>query len=284
MSLQQQTKADNFERVRSRWLIAIFLIGLPFGYLVVPDVYPALQEVIGDLFILLSLYLFCRIYGVKIKQIVGRPNGLTSLLRPVLLVVPPLFMLSVGLILVTSWLLSYAAPAFVETWILSVLNADEALPFIPATVILVLTWTAVPIYEEFLFRGLLLHRWSQKWGVTRGIVFSSLVFGVLHFDLLGAFIFGYVMCVLYLWTKTLLVPILAHALNNFIAGAPGLVDAVRGGEPAAALTLADLRSEWLLGIACLAVSIPWLLIYLRSKRVSNTFALPYEANAPEISP
>ena len=281
--MQRQTKANNFERVRSWWLVVIFLLGLPFGYLVVPDAYPALQEVVGDLFILLSLYLFCRIYSIKIKQIVGRPSGLTPLLRPVLLVVPPLCMLSVGLILVTSWLLSYAAPGFVETWILSVLNADDALPLIPTAVIFVLTWTAVPIYEEFLFRGLLLHRWSQKWGVMRGVVFSSLAFGVLHFDLLGAFIFGYVMCVLYLWTKTLLVPILAHALNNFIAGIPGLVDAISGSEPTAALTLADLRSEWLLGVACLAVSIPWLIVYLRNKRISNTFALPYEANAPETS-
>ena len=117
----------------------------------------------------------------------------------------------------------------------------------------------------------------------RGIVFSSLAFGVLHFDLLGAFIFGYAMCVLYLQTKTLYVPILAHALNNFIAGIPGLFDAISGSEPTAALTLADLRSEWLLGVVCLALSIPWLIVYFRNKRISNTFALPYEANAPETS-
>ena len=282
MSSQRQTKADNFERVRSGWLIAIFLIGLFFGDLVVPDVYPALQGIVSDLLVLLSLYLFCRVYGVKIKQIIGRSSGLASLLRPVLFVVPPLFMLSLGLVLVTFWLLSYAAPAFVD-WILSVLNADEALPLIPTAVLFVLTWTAVPIYEEFLFRGLLLHRWSQKWGVTRGVIFSSLVFGVLHFDLLGAFVFGCVMCVLYLRTKTLLVPILAHALNNFIAGAPGLVDAMSGVEPTDALTLADLRSDWLLGVACLTLSIIWLLLYLRDKRVSNTSTLPYEANAPKTS-
>ena len=277
-------KADStFEKVHSRWFIVVFLIGLLFGYVVVPDAYPALQAVVSDLLVLLSFYLLCYIYNVKIKQIVGRPSGLTSL-RPALFVVPPLFMLSVGLILTTSWLLSYAAPGFVETWILSVLNADDALPLIPTAVIFVLTWTAVPIYEEFLFRGLLLHKWSQKWGVMRGIVFSSLAFGVLHFDLLGAFIFGYVMCVLYLWTKTLLVPILAHALNNFIAGALELLSVAIGGEPTAALTLADLRSEWLLGTVCLVLSIPWLVIYLRNKRVSNNATLPYESNALETRP
>src|SRR5262245_24582142 len=42
-----------------------------------------------------------------------------------------------------------------------------------AIVSIVLSFTVVPFVEEFLFRGLLLHRWGRKWGTTAGLVISS---------------------------------------------------------------------------------------------------------------
>ena len=271
-----------FPKVRTWWLIPVFLFGLSFGVFIFPDTHVALQEVASDLFVLLSLYLFCRIYGIKVGRVVGRARGFISLLRPSLLVVPPLLMLSLGLIFTLPWLLSYVAPAFVETWILSEFNADEATSPVSGVVTFILIVTLVPIYEEFLFRGLLLHRWSQKWGLRRGMVFSSLAFGVLHFDLIGAFVFGYVMCILYLKTQTLLVPIVAHVINNAVAGTPELIDAVSGMSVSGdALTLADLRSGWFFGVACLFLATFWLTIYLKKNRVSDTSTLPYSANSPK---
>ena len=76
-----------------------------------------------------------------------------------------------------------------------------------------------PIFEEYLFRGVLLQRWSRKWNARRAIIVSSFIFGLLHTDILGAFLFGVVLSLLYLKTQSLLVPILCHMLNNFIAWA-----------------------------------------------------------------
>jgi uncharacterized protein len=80
-------------------------------------------------------------------------------------------------------------------------------------------WAVVlaPIVEEMLFRGILLSRWSSKWGMRKAALISALAFAILHSDTLGAFVFALCMTILYLRTQTLLIPIAAHALNNTIA-------------------------------------------------------------------
>ncbi|MCE5213437.1 MAG: CPBP family intramembrane metalloprotease [Methanobacterium sp.] len=74
-----------------------------------------------------------------------------------------------------------------------------------------------PIVEEFLFRGVILHRFTVKWGIKWGVLVSSIIFGFLHSDIIGAFIFALVMCILYIKTACILVPILAHMINNLLA-------------------------------------------------------------------
>ena len=74
-----------------------------------------------------------------------------------------------------------------------------------------------PIVEEFLFRGVILHRFTVKWGIKWAVLASSLIFGFLHSDIIGAFIFALVMCILYIKTACILVPILAHMINNLLA-------------------------------------------------------------------
>ena len=88
---------------------------------------------------------------------------------------------------------------------------------------LLLTFFAIvivaPLTEEFIFRGVLLHRWSSKWGVAIGITTSSVVFGLLHGDLFvaerisGAVIYA----LLYFKTQSLMVPIVLHTINNLLA-------------------------------------------------------------------
>ncbi|WP_075618911.1 CPBP family intramembrane glutamic endopeptidase [Paenisporosarcina indica] len=74
-----------------------------------------------------------------------------------------------------------------------------------------------PIAEEFIFRGVLLKRMIAKTSMWTGIVISSVLFGILHADIIGAFIFGVVASLLYIKTNNLFVPILLHLFNNSIA-------------------------------------------------------------------
>lgn len=73
-----------------------------------------------------------------------------------------------------------------------------------------------PIVEEFLFRGVILHRFTIKWGIKWAILVSSIIFGLLHTDIIGAFTFALVMCILYIKTASILVPIVAHMVNNML--------------------------------------------------------------------
>ena len=74
-----------------------------------------------------------------------------------------------------------------------------------------------PIVEEFVFRGVFLTRFMAKTSMWGGILISSLLFGVLHLDFVGAFLFGIIASLLYLRTGNLLLPILLHMLNNALA-------------------------------------------------------------------
>lgn len=78
-----------------------------------------------------------------------------------------------------------------------------------------------PIFEEILFRGILMKGMlNNKMNPYWAIVLSAFIFGAIHvfpWQFLGAFLLGMVLGLVYWKTKSLLLPILMHAFNNFIA-------------------------------------------------------------------
>lgn len=82
-----------------------------------------------------------------------------------------------------------------------------------------------PIVEEILFRGILFNRLNIKLPMTIAILLSSLLFSLLHPNaaILSSFIFGITMCIIYLLTENILVPITIHMLNNFISMIMGYI-------------------------------------------------------------
>ncbi|MGG0729457.1 CPBP family intramembrane glutamic endopeptidase [Bacillus paramycoides] len=81
-----------------------------------------------------------------------------------------------------------------------------------------------PIIGEFVFRGFLLQRFAAKWGTGIAMVVVALLFACLHIDFLGAVVFSIVLSIVYIRTKSLLMPIAIHMLNNaFVLGASFLV-------------------------------------------------------------
>jgi ABC-type nickel/cobalt efflux system permease component RcnA len=93
------------------------------------------------------------------------------------------------------------------------------MPENPVYLVIMLISIAIigPIAEEFIFRGVLLHRMMKKTSMWGGIIISSILFGILHADVFGAFIFGVIASLLYIKTRNLLIPILLHIINNSIA-------------------------------------------------------------------
>ena len=159
--------------------------------------------------------------------------------------------------------LSFVVPAFVRDWAIANANQHpaETLPmwtgqFLVAVVI-------APVVEEVLFRGILMQRWALRWGTRTGIILSSAVFAVGHVELLGHFVFGVVMCAMYMRTRSLLLPIATHALNNLLASLGELASLANPDRVAQQMTMATLRADWWIGFLFLAGGLALLDLYRR---------------------
>ncbi len=91
----------------------------------------------------------------------------------------------------------------------------------------VLIAVGAPIVEEIFFRGLLLRSVAKRWSVTAGVVTSSVVFGVSHYQFRGftdlyvvvlLCVYGYVLAILTVRSRGRLGPaMVAHGVNNGVA-------------------------------------------------------------------
>lgn len=82
-----------------------------------------------------------------------------------------------------------------------------------------LVTVVAPIVEEVFYRGLMLRAAVNRLGVRLGVVVTSLVFGISHFQLVqlpGLFAFGVVLAVLAVRTGTLGLPIVVHGAFNAV--------------------------------------------------------------------
>ena len=96
------------------------------------------------------------------------------------------------------------------------------------------------VLEELLCRGLIFEVLHKRLGIKTSILFSSLFFGLIHFDLataIVAVVAGVIMGVLYVRTSSLYTTIIIHSINNALAfalicfgvGDMSLYDIVGGG-------------------------------------------------------
>jgi hypothetical protein len=178
--------------------------------------------------------------------------------------------------------LSYLAPEFVRRQILddSVFNASTvgqwALLAFGAAVL-------APVVEELLFRGIILQRWAYRWGTRTGVIASSALFALGHGEWFGKFLFGMLMALLYLRTRRLWVPIVAHGINNFVLTLPILWQVVTHQPAEPAETVASLRSHAWIGAPTLAIGLLLGWLYLRtlwpagSIRAVLAGPVPYES-------
>ena len=96
------------------------------------------------------------------------------------------------------------------------------------------------VLEELLCRGLIFEVLHKRLGVKTSILFSSLFFGLIHFDIataIVAVVAGIIFGVLYVRTSSLYTTIIIHSINNTLAfamiccgvGDMSLYDIVGGG-------------------------------------------------------
>ncbi|MDE5819339.1 MAG: CPBP family intramembrane metalloprotease [Lachnospiraceae bacterium] len=77
-----------------------------------------------------------------------------------------------------------------------------------------------PMIEEILMRGFLLNGLVPRYGTAAALLLSSVLFAVLHFNMvqsLSAFLCGTVLGLLYLTTDSILCCIIAHSCYNLLS-------------------------------------------------------------------
>lgn len=77
-----------------------------------------------------------------------------------------------------------------------------------------------PVVEEVIFRGLLLPAYVKRWGIWAGTLVTSLLFGLVHWQLnvgIITFIMGLLLAWLYLKSRSLWPAIMFHSLKNLLA-------------------------------------------------------------------
>jgi uncharacterized protein len=182
-------------------------------------------------------------------------------LVPLLGVVVPVGIITLGAAIAVYIPLSYVAPRFVERMVIEGSALFEARTIVDWLELVVVGVLAAPLAEELFFRGFLLHRWARRWGTPTAVVASSALFAVLHGEWIGHFLFGVAMAALYLRTGRLWMPIAAHAINNGVVALFTLADVLRDAPPDTT-TIAELRAEWPMAVVALvggALLLRWYL-------------------------
>lgn len=131
-----------------------------------------------------------------------------------------------------------------------------------------------PIVEEFFVRGILLTRWTVKWGVVRAVIFSSAIFALLHNNIIGMFCFACVLAIFYIRTKSLFVPMSIHITNNSIAWVLGWLGA-EFGESASQTTDAVPQGLWQIGLIGVSITIPCAIYFWRRYILKTDWQIPY---------
>ncbi|MBD2354333.1 CPBP family intramembrane metalloprotease [Tolypothrix sp. FACHB-123] len=220
-------------------------------------------------------------FGIRLQYVVGRVPKKHKWL-PMAGLVLLIILFSLSAYLVSFYLLSLAAPSFVENVMRQLANSpsprNTESPFYNLLAAIVYIVIA-PITEEFLFRGIILQRWASKWGITTALIISGVMFGMLHANVLGLSLFGIIMGVLYIKTRTLIVPIACHAFNNSLAVGMGLL--ASGSKTTTSMTnqIEQLRSIWWFGVVLMLISLPLLARFLYRNWPRQNTLIPYFINS-----
>jgi membrane protease YdiL (CAAX protease family) len=145
----------------------------------------------------------------------------------------------------TLWVSKISMPDFIN-------GAFEELSVSP--IILILSAAVVaPIYEEIIFRGILLKGMSKKINPNIALVISALLFALVHMNIpqgINAFLLGLVVGFIYLTTESIYLSIFAHFINNILALSVSSRFALIGGKYAMAIHI----MLFTLGIILLAIA------------------------------
>lgn len=224
-------RKEDFNEVKIIPSILVYLL-MNFGIIFVIEIIDdsfldkntnVVQLIIDCLFI---LYLFFK-FGVNFRKLNKLIHDFIEKIniKEILNVVFTQILISLG-----TTLLILAIVCFIDLDMANSLNSSGDDIFTNTVSVFILTVITAPILEELLFRVVIFKRLSRIFDVYIGMIFSSILFGILHVELavVGAIIFGIANCILYLKYRNILIPMTVHFLNNFLVSIPTFLSSDSG--------------------------------------------------------
>ena len=283
-----------FEKLRGRtlvwcYLIASFVCGMIHfelqrvwsenGHKLLPD---AVARLLFYAIFLICISPILFRSRLSYKQLFG-PRPSWSTFRWYILWAFPLITFSLVVFYLQYVPLRYLIPEFADWWFIerstSIIPSGGNENFIAHVLYFTTIVIIAPIFEEFFTRGILLTRWSIKWGIPKAIFMSSFLFSILHADFIGAFFFGYVLSILYIRTKSLIIPISIHMVNNLIAFAIDVVEIPVQELPQQETQIVLQESGSLVLMAAAVIIIPWAINIVWKNFPKESWRVPYLAEA-----
>ncbi len=85
--------------------------------------------------------------------------------------------------------------------------------------IFISTCIMAPIFEEILYRAILLNGLLKKYNYKKAIIYSAIIFGIAHMNLpqgINAFFLGVIIGLAYYYTRSIYICMGMHFVNNFL--------------------------------------------------------------------
>ncbi len=205
----------NYPNIRQSWgIVGIVILAM----IVFSPVIFFLNNRIGDELSFLVYYMITMGISLWIADVIRRKKTGVSIYnfdfgsaKIIALVCIAVISLQIG---ITSPIVSLIpVPEFLNEMLIEMANRTGVYSFIAIVI-------AAPIFEELIFRGIILDGLLKKYTPLKSILLSSFLFGLIHLNpwqFIGAFIIGIFSGWIYYKTKKLTLPILMHMANNLFA-------------------------------------------------------------------
>lgn len=187
--------------------------------------------------------------------------------RSDLLLALPLIVFSISVVWVTILLLNYINAGIAQSYLdylnsVDFLATSEDTPYIDYLFIFIAIAILPPLVEEIVFRGAMIERLGRKYSYKTALIFSAVLFGILHADVIGAIAVGLILSLIYLKNDSLFIPIIIHAINNGLVVLYIFLNDKFLHYDTWETTASYIEYGWI-GLIFFGISGTWLLIYLR---------------------
>lgn len=136
----------------------------------------------------------------------------------------------------------------VSEWLIEAIDdmlIDPIIAFISLCVI-------APVFEEIIYRGIILEQLSKRYSDFTSIMVSGLIFGLIHANIhqgVNAFFIGLIIGFIYIKTNSLILCMFWHFMNNFLVFISSMNASEVAGDTAPAFSIVQLTFGIILLIA-----------------------------------